>query len=182
VSIVTENSVETTRHAQEGPPTACAVCLDNIPEFLIREPRWVNWRYGLRAGKYTKMPYQVDGKCAESDNPSTWNTFDNVVAAYKDQSGRRPFAGIGFMLGDGFAGIDLDNSRDPETGAIKPWAQKIIDAVRASKASPAAPSPRLRVDEKRFQYSTARAKSTARLKPTTSNGSSPPRGFRSSAK
>ena len=30
------------------------------------------------------------------------------------------------MLGDGFAGVDLDHCRDPETGTIEPWAAEIV--------------------------------------------------------
>jgi len=35
--------------------------------------------------------------------------------------------GIGFVLGSGVAGVDLDTCRNPVTGEISVWAQKIID-------------------------------------------------------
>jgi primase-polymerase (primpol)-like protein len=36
--------------------------------------------------------------------------------------------GVGFMLhpNDGLAGIDQDDCRDPETGAVEPWATEIV--------------------------------------------------------
>jgi putative DNA primase/helicase len=40
-------------------------------------------------------------------------------------------SGVGFVFAedDPFAGIDLDHCRDSETGAVAPWAQKIVDAL-----------------------------------------------------
>jgi len=37
--------------------------------------------------------------------------------------------GFVFSSADPFVGIDLDDCRDPETGAISEWAQKIIGRV-----------------------------------------------------
>jgi len=41
------------------------------------------------------------------------------------------FDGIGFVLTatDPFVGIDLDHCRDPHTGTVEPWAQKIISIL-----------------------------------------------------
>jgi hypothetical protein len=54
--------------------------------------------------------------------PETWASFDDAAAAYK----RGGFDGVGFVLGDGFAGVDLDNCRNPDSGEIAPWAMEII--------------------------------------------------------
>jgi primase-polymerase (primpol)-like protein len=35
-----------------------------------------------------------------------------------------------FSSGDPYTGIDLDDCRNPETGAIAPWARRIIDRVQ----------------------------------------------------
>src|SRR5206468_7814503 len=45
-----------------------------------------------------------------------------AVAAYEDGKAD----GVGIVLGDGLVGVDLDHCRDPETGAIAPWAQTVI--------------------------------------------------------
>ncbi len=60
----------------------------------------------------------------------TWGTFGESLAAYE---AGEPVAydGLGFVFcsGDPFVGIDLDGCRDPETGEVAPWAQKIISSV-----------------------------------------------------
>ena len=84
-------------------PVALTVLVDNIPEVLRVESRWVNWRYEWDGERWMKPPYQPRGVSAKPNDPTTWSTFDAAVAA------RHSFDGIGFMLGDGWAGIDLDD-------------------------------------------------------------------------
>lgn len=91
------------------------------PEELKRLPRWVLWRYI----EDRKVPHTVRGNKASSTNPKTWASYDEVVAAFADAPG--DWEGLGFVLGDGICGIDLDDCRDKETGAIAEWAQAIID-------------------------------------------------------
>jgi putative DNA primase/helicase len=100
---------------------------------MILVIRWVLWRYELRDGKLTKVPYQPNDKKASSTDESTWSGFETVKAAY-EQGG---FDGVGFMLGDGFAGVDLDHCRDPATGEIDAWARAYIDRLQSySEISP----------------------------------------------
>src|SRR5687768_7981663 len=84
-------------------PTALPVQSSLIPEALQHERRWVNWRYiwsekDGRAGRWIKLP---SGK---TNDPSTWSLFDDVLGAYRAER----LDGIGFCLGDGWAGLDLD--------------------------------------------------------------------------
>jgi hypothetical protein len=52
---------------------------DQIPEVLKARPQWVLWKNATRNGKApTKIPYQPNGHCAESDNPQTWSDFQKV--------------------------------------------------------------------------------------------------------
>ena len=47
---------------------------------------------------------------------------------------RDHLAGFGFVLDadrDGIVGVDLDGCRDPTSGRIAPWAQKIIQSLRS---------------------------------------------------
>ena len=92
--------------------------------------RWVAWRPEQRDGKWTKLPYFAQGRLAAANNPATWRCHDEaamVAEAIVNGHG----GGIGIMLGpfegDCIAGIDLDKCRDPETGAVDPWAQDVID-------------------------------------------------------
>lgn len=69
---------------------------------------------------------------ASSTNPATWAPLAAAVEAYK-QGG---FDGIGFALGDGYAGVDLDGCRT-KTGEIAPWARGIIERIASyCEASP----------------------------------------------
>ena len=42
-----------------------------------------------------------------------------------------PYDGIGYVFCDAcpYSGVDLDGCRDPETGAVEEWAQRLIDAA-----------------------------------------------------
>src|SRR5262249_17538905 len=48
---------------------------------------------------------QPAGRRARANDPNTWSSFELVLAAY--QQGQ--FDGVGFCLGDGWAGVDLDD-------------------------------------------------------------------------
>jgi hypothetical protein len=88
--------------------------VERIPPAMRDAPRWVNWRALQRDGKWTKVP--VDPKTGgpgKSNDPATWGTFDQSVARATVEE-----LGIGFMLGDGWLGVDLDGVVDPSTGAI----------------------------------------------------------------
>jgi primase-polymerase (primpol)-like protein len=116
-----------------------APIIENIPERLTERPQWVCWRLEERDDKPTKVPY-IPGtmRRASSTDLMTWRTFSEALAAY--EAGEPPYDGIGFMFSsaDPFSGIDLDDCRDPETGAVEEWAQKLIDSVQEGyvEASP----------------------------------------------
>ncbi len=105
--------------------------VENIPERLTERPQWVNWRLEERDGKNTKVPYTPGTlRRASSTDLMTWRTFSEALAAY--EAGEPPYEGIGFMFcsADPFVGIDLDKCRNPETGKVAEWAQKIISSVQ----------------------------------------------------
>jgi putative DNA primase/helicase len=103
------------------------VNFDAIPIELKQANQWVLWRYEERDGKRTKVPYQSNGSKASSTDESTWSTFEAVKTAY-EQSG---FDGVGFVLGNGFAGVDFDHCRDPSTGEIDAWAKAYLDRLNS---------------------------------------------------
>jgi primase-polymerase (primpol)-like protein len=70
-------------------PLALTVNAASIPDALKRERRWVVWR----------------GVLAKSDDPLTWCAFEEALAAYHTCR----FDGVGFVLGDGWAGVDFDH-------------------------------------------------------------------------
>ncbi len=79
--------------------------IEDIPQAMIAERRWVNWRGVQRDGRWTKVPLLPGGDFpASSTDPLTWGTFaDCVEAATHDHT-----IGIGFCLGDGWLGVDFD--------------------------------------------------------------------------
>jgi len=99
---------------------------DRVPADLVELDQWVLWLYELRNGRRTKVPYQRNGRKADTTDPRTWTTFEAVA----DEWFRRPtrYSGIGFVFSerDGFAGIDLDDSLD-ESGNPKSWARGIVE-------------------------------------------------------
>ena len=108
---------------------------ENIPEELAERPQWVCWRYEERGGKKTKVPYTPRTlRRASSTDLMTWRTFSEALGAYR--TGEPPYDGIGFVFSsaDPFAGIDLDNCRDPENGVIEPWAAEIVSSANEGYA------------------------------------------------
>lgn len=114
----------------QAPPIVEAPSIESIPEALTERPQWVCWRYEERDGKKTKVPYTPGTeRRASSTDLMTWKSFSEAVGAY--ERAEPPYDGIGFVFcsADPFCGIDLDKCRDPETGAVEEWAQKIINSV-----------------------------------------------------
>jgi putative DNA primase/helicase len=96
------------------------------PELKLRE-QWVLWRYELRDGKKTKVPYNTrTGRRASATDPETWCLFIEALEAW--ESGQ--YDGIGYVFSeeDPYAGLDLDKARDPETGAVAEWATEWVKA------------------------------------------------------
>lgn len=104
-----------------------------IPSELQELPHWVCWRRQIRDGKPTKVPYQAGNarENAKTDDPTTWAPFKRALNRYRNEA-LDPVDGIGFVFSenDPYCGIDLDDCRDPETGKLKPWAERIVDMLR----------------------------------------------------
>jgi putative DNA primase/helicase len=102
------------------------VNLDCLPEELSQRRQWVVWKLEERDGKPTKIPYIAGGSGKASSTDSlTWRSFEEAVRAL--ETGRYDGLGFVFSSGDPFAGVDLDDCRDPETGALEEWAEKIVE-------------------------------------------------------
>jgi hypothetical protein len=92
--------------------------VESIPDEMTKVRRWVNWRAVERDGRWTKVPVDPStGSNASSTDPSTWGSFVDAV----DQATADDQLGIGFMLGDGWLGIDFDNMDAPEAKELREW-------------------------------------------------------------
>jgi hypothetical protein len=77
--------------------------------------------------KPRKVPYTIDGRRASSTDPATWCSFEFATATLELHPD--DFAGLGFALGDGLIGIDLDDVLDPVTGALTPEAAELVELL-----------------------------------------------------
>lgn len=85
----------------------------NIPQELKSLKRWVGYKVEqLANGKFTKRPYNaLSGNMAKVNDPLTWSTFNLALSGCEKYN----YDGIGFVLGDGIFGVDLDNHVDENT-------------------------------------------------------------------
>jgi len=101
----------------------------DIPQKLKNRRQWVLWRWEEdKDGKPTKVLYDPDTKRKASHSDlETWAYFEDALNTYQEGD---KWAGVGFVFssGDPYTGIDLDKVRDPESGDIEEWAQRILSA------------------------------------------------------
>lgn len=79
-------------------PSLKPIDADRIPEAMRSAPRWLAWNFRNRDGRWTKVPV------GKSNAPATWSAFEPIIESYLAGG----CDGIGFALGDGWAGVDLD--------------------------------------------------------------------------
>jgi hypothetical protein len=104
---------------------------ESIAPALTAFDQFIVWDYLLRDDRWTKPLYRVTGSgFAKSTDPAGWGSFRAALAAYRS----RHLAGIGFVLmsDDPFCFGDLDDCRDPATGDLSPWAQRVVERFRHS--------------------------------------------------
>ena len=78
---------------------------NNIPIELRELNRWVLYRltWDSSRGKYDKKPFNArTGGFAQSNNPNTWCDYETALGVVD------LYDGLGFMLGDGIFGVDID--------------------------------------------------------------------------
>ena len=99
---------------------------ESVPEDLRIARRWLLWRIDQRNGKPTKVPYSVAGSKASTRESVTWTTFNEAAEALARSE--RTYSGLGFVLGGGFLGIDIDDclTTGGEPNAL---GQHIVEAV-----------------------------------------------------
>lgn len=102
---------------------------DQIPQTLKERAQWVAWSFKADPAHPDKKPRKIprnphDGSYAATNTPATWGTFAEALTIAK----KRRWAGVGYVFaeGDNFVGVDLDNCRDPQTGAFAEWAREWV--------------------------------------------------------
>lgn len=111
------------------------VVFENVPDAIKPLRRWVTWVWACRDGDRTKVPVIADEpdscfgwQLAKSTAPITWRRYEAAayIATHYDE-----IAGIGFVLGDGWSGVDLDKSRDPDSGQVNSFALDIVTELQS---------------------------------------------------
>jgi primase-polymerase (primpol)-like protein len=112
------------------------------PTDLRVEPRWVVWRTNSDG---QKVPYGVHtSRPANVTDPSVWASYDEARAA------RQQYSGLGYVLGDGRSGVDLDDCCDAN-GDLNPAAQLIIGELDSyTEISPSGHGVKIFVRSKPF--------------------------------
>lgn len=94
---------------QAWTPPQCEIIPENIPQPLKDLDRWVMWKWEPKKDptkKWDKPPRQPSGAYAASNDPSTWSTFEDALAAYQIEA---KWDGIGIVLPPNVVGVDLDD-------------------------------------------------------------------------
>lgn len=94
-------------------------------EDFKQHKRWVCWRLTKVPGrdKPTKVPFTPGGRKAACDDPSTWSTYAECVAVASQ------FSGVGYVLGNGVFGVDIDECCDAVTGKFTPESRELVIAL-----------------------------------------------------
>jgi len=91
----------------------------SIPEELKNERRFVCY-------DRQKRPINaLTGSLASTTDKCTWCSYDEAVAGARKYKCK----GIGFVLGDGYCGVDIDTCADPNTEYISEEALEVINTL-----------------------------------------------------
>jgi putative DNA primase/helicase len=108
-------------------PSLLPLRVDNVPVALRSLDQWLVTKLEMNAkrDKYTKPPYSVKtNRKTDKTDPTLWVSFDTAREAL--EWGEYDVLGIAVQKHNGIVVIDLDHCRDPETGALAPWAMRIM--------------------------------------------------------
>jgi hypothetical protein len=131
----------------QTPPITLRPDFGSMPAELKQKNNWVLWRYlppNSDGKKPRKIPYQPNGKTANTTDPSTWSGFEECRLAYE----RGGFSGIGFTFDgavglDGlcYCGVDLDGCIVvATTKSTRSPATELGRSAHIRKSPPAAPA------------------------------------------
>lgn len=128
------HETETISPPTPKPVSAVALSLANIPKELKLLDRWILWKYTWKpkTKKWTKTPHSPsNGHAVDATNHANGTTFEMAVQALRKN--KTKFDGLGFLLGAGKAGIDVDDCID-EDGNLDARGQAISSQYAATYA------------------------------------------------
>ncbi len=108
-----------------NPPIPLLVQFENIPDQIKEFPHWVLWKYEFVNGRWTKVPYQINGRKASCSNNSTWSDYQSIYKTFDPIK----YSGVGFVLSEQspITGIDFDGC--PENYQENQQLENILKAM-----------------------------------------------------
>ena len=101
-----------------------------IPVEMRSARRWVLWRLAEKDGRKTKIPVDArTGYGAKSNDPDTWVSFEEAMG----KADAYACDGLGFMLGNGYFGVDIDHAKD-KPGLIAEFADTLRSYTEISQS------------------------------------------------
>lgn len=98
-----------------------------LPDEMKAQKRWVLWKKANRDGRVTKLPVNAKtGYLAKSNDENTWSDFQTALKKYNDEA-YVDTEGLGFMLGNGFFGVDIDHA----IGESKELVEEFVNALQS---------------------------------------------------
>ena len=96
--------------------------VENLPREIRENALFCLWRRQDAGQKTKKVPFQVDGQPARSNDRSCFCSFEEALKVAED------YDGVGIGIFDGYSAIDIDNCVD-DAGNLSPMAQDIVDEM-----------------------------------------------------
>lgn len=124
-----------TRGSRKRPSTD-PIIPASIPRDLKERPQWVCWDWSWRETYWGKPPLSpVTKGGAFEDDPATWSSFEQALT-FAHHNGL-PGVGYVFSEDDPFAGVDIDDCRNPESSEVERSALSVVAALHSySEISP----------------------------------------------
>lgn len=126
---------------------------NNLPKVLQEQGKFCLWNYEDRKGKAKpdKVPYQINGMHAQSNNESTFSSYSDAVAVVSK------YDGLGIGIFRGFSAVDVDHciNTDDTLTAI---GQSIVDIFTGCyiEKSPSGTGLRILFKATGFEYDIAK--------------------------
>jgi primase-polymerase (primpol)-like protein len=87
--------------------------------------RWIVWALSSD-GRKLPHDWRNPKRAIDATDETFWTSYGNARQVADDHD-----LGVGFALGDGWAGVDIDDCRNPVTGQLTSEAQAIVDALNS---------------------------------------------------
>lgn len=93
---------------------------EKLPEKLKQCGRFCLWKYEMRKGRQTKVPYQISGAKADPGDRDTFADFLPALSAYQ----KGGYSGIGIGIFDDLCAVDIDHCI--EDGKLSAMAENVV--------------------------------------------------------